>query len=423
MKNKKIISLKDMKRLKHVIFLTSIFRKREMTRTELAACTGINLGVVTILINELLGAKLLIEEDARNHEAGDKNRKGNSLKINPEHGAICAINILPKIITYTLYNMKLEKIEEFTVENSEEIILQKLFERLVISIDHLIQIKPEFRNDLLGIGISMPVEYNQIDQKVLLDTGVSADRMDFDDALCFKYKKPVFINPSFYSRAMAEYYLGAATNMEEFIFLEVSADIQAVIVRKGRIFRTPCLSDVIKHNVIDKNGPKCSCGKSGCLGVFITIDAIIKRVRSALNNKNAIVLCEMTGVSNIKEVDFNVITRWAVEGDHFIENVVIETAEMLCAGIIDIMDRFNIKNAVLDGEVVRLRNFSYALAEKWANYILFQSERCNITIASIAPEEINLGNGAIVLSNYLETCCNENKLVYYNNHLKKYPYN
>jgi len=421
-KNNKVVYIKDMKRTNQVIFLNAIFYQKEMSRTELAEFTGLNPATVAVLTKELLDIKMIVEIWEITPNSGKKVTKVSLLQINPHGGCICAVSVLSNTITYTLFNMQLDKIEEFIVENSEEIILQQLFENLVENIDLLLANRPKVSKKLLGISISIPREYDDMDRKVLLDTGVSADRMNLDFALGFKYKQPVFIEPTIHSRAIAEYYLGAAKNMEEFIFIDVSEDIQTVVVQKGQIVKMPLVvHSNLGHIIIDRNGPKCSCGQRGCLGVLVTTGAIVKRVKRELLGEKATLVHELSG-GDMNQVNFDMIIRCTNEGDRFIEDIIAKTAEMLCTGIFNMMALLNINNVVIDGKVGRLTNFSHALAEAWGKHILFQKERSCLLVTSLPLEEVNIGNGAIVLSTYLETGFIENELAAYDSNYRKYEY-
>jgi N-acetylglucosamine repressor len=401
MKKSNIVNLKDMRRINQAVFLHRIFREREITRTQLAVCTGLSPATVSVLTKELLEIEMLVEVGEGESKGG---RKPILLQINPYRGYICGINVTTNAITYTLFNMQLEKLDEFSVENSEEIILQQLFESLVSNIDILLDSRPEVREKLIGIGISIPREYDHVDQKVLLDTGVSADRMKMDIALCFKYGKSIFIERAIHSRAVAEYYLGAARNVEAFIYIDISEEIQIAVVQKGKVVKTPLWGDKdLRHMVIDRKGPKCSCGKRGCLGVFLTTRVIVERVKKELAAEKGTLAYRLSGGDESK-INIDLINQCANEGDCFIQDIIREMTETLCIGIHNMIPLVNIPHVVVGGKVVgQIHFFSRALSEAWSNYTLFQTERVRIHVTFLQQEEVNIGNGAIVLDNYLET--------------------
>lgn len=263
MKAANVVSLKDMKRINQAIFLHIIFRKREASRAELAIFTGLRPAAVSILTKELLDMEMIVETRERKPTGC---RETGQLQINPYGGYIGAVNVTAETITYTLFNMQLEKIAEITVENTEESNFQQLFEKVVRYIDILLDKEWEAREKLIGIAISIPRECNHLDQKVLFDAGVPADRMKLDAALSFRYGKPVVIEPVIHSRAIAEYYLGAAKNVEEFIFMDISEEIEIAVVQKGKVIKMPLwLNNDLKHMAINREGPRCTCGKRGCL--------------------------------------------------------------------------------------------------------------------------------------------------------------
>ena len=397
MRKNQAVSLKDMKKMNKSTILKSIWRKEEVSRTELAESTGLSPATVSALIEELLNERMIIEVGAGASSGG---RKPILLRMNPTGGYICAVSILSTSITYTLFNMKLEKNEEFIVRNSEEIIIQSLFENLIDNITMLLTNNGISNERLLGIGISISSEYDAIDKRVLFNTGVSVDRMDLDKALSFQYKKPVFIENEINARAIAEYHLGVAKYKDEFIYIDVSEDIQATIVQNGEVLKNPILqNNNMGHMIIDRNGPKCACGKKGCLQVFASINAIVKRVKVGLIDDRDMVLNNSIN-GDLQKVDFEIIMGLAKEGNRFIKDIISEVLEALCVGILNLITLFSICNIVISGKIRRIPYLPEVLPVIARKYGLVKKEGISIMIATMPHEVVNIGNGAIVINNY-----------------------
>lgn len=420
MKAVNVVNLEEMKRINQAIFLHTIFRKREISRAQLAMLTGLGPATVSVLIQELLDMEMLVE--AKEVKSTGP-RENVPLQINPYGGYICTVDVAAQNITYALFNMQLEKLDEIIVGNSEETVLQQLFESLVSHIDRLLDKGREVQEKLIGIAVSIPREQNPVGQKVLLDTGVSADRMNLDMALRFIYGKPIFIAPAVHSRAIAEYYLGAAKNVEEFIFIDISEELEMIVVQKGKVVNIPFWAENdLKHIAIDRKGPKCSCGKQGCLEAFLTTRSILKRVKKSRTGQPEAGTCRMPDTYE-EPINLEQINQWANEGDPAVQKIIMEAADALCIGIHHMISLIQIPNVVIAGKVSRIHFFFRTLSEVWANYTMFQNRFAYIHITFLAQEEANLGSGAMVLNHYLETDFIKNKLTNLNPIQRRYNYN
>lgn len=400
MEKKRSVNLKDMKRMNKAAVLHAIWRRQEISRTELSEATGLSPATVSVLTEELLAEKIISEVRVGESSGG---RKPILLQINPGGGLICAVNVLPETITYTLFDMHLDTIDEFVVKNSAEIVIQRLFENLITNIDRLLSKRANEKNSLIGIGISISREYDEIDKKVLLDTGVSADRMELDQALRFQYQTSVFVEFGINARAIAEYHLGVAKNMEAFVCIDIGESIQAAVVQKGQIVKNPLLqSSSLGHMIIDRNGPKCNCGQRGCLGLFSTIGAIVRRAKLGLMEGKRTLLQSCVG-EDVNKVNYDVVAHCANKGDSLLLDIIREAAEALCIGIVNFLALFRIRDVVISGTIRKAHFFPQALIEAAKNYGFMQSEGITILEASVPEEAVNIGNGANVLSHYFQT--------------------
>lgn len=400
MEKKKNINLKDMKNINKAAVLKSIWKNGELSRSELAEKTGLSPATITALTEELLLENRIIETVTGESSGG---RKPMMLRINPVGGYICAVNISTSCIVYDLINFNLEKIAQFKEPISEEIILQSLYESLIARIDILLKESGIAAGKLIGIGISFPDSlYRDISKKVMLDTGISADRMEIDEALRYRYKTPVFIQSEIDAKAIAEYYLGAVKNPGGFIYMEVGEHIQVRIVYDGKLMNSPLIkNEDLGHMIIDRNGPKCECGKRGCLDVMASFSALIKKIVKAMNSRKR---AETGRASEKLDIDYINSHSHIYEEDHIIKTAIAEVADALYAGMLYLSSIFSIRNFVVGGKIRRIDCFAEALNKVNDQYSLSldSSDGNKITIQApaVSDNSINIGNGAVVLSNF-----------------------
>lgn len=395
----KSINLKDMKRINKAIILNNIWKCEQLSRTELSEKIGLSPATITALVEELLSEKMIEELGVKESTGG---RKPVMLKINSNGGYICAINVMKYCITYTIINMDLENIYELSVRNYEEIIIQDLFESLVTNIDAVLSVKGIAKEKLIGIGINFCKEYEEIDKKVMLYTGLSADRMNLDQALSFYYKKPAFIETEINIKAIAEYHFGNAKYYDGFIYIDVSDHVNASIVYEGAIVKSPLLQNNDRlHMIIDRNGAKCSCGRRGCIDVIASLTAVLKKTAIGLNEGKDMPLFIAVN-KDTKKIDINLVIKYANEGNGFIRTIINEVSEALCICILNFSSILNIHNFVIGGNARKIEYFPESLLNAAKKFNLTQDNKIIITMAALSEDCINMGNGAIVLNNYFK---------------------
>ena len=143
--------------------------------------------------------------------------------------------------------------------------------------------------------------------------------------------------------ALAEARSGAGRRYREIFYATVGTGIGTGIVFDGRIYhgRTGAAGEG-GHNTIDFRGPRCGCGKRGCIEAFACGPAIASRARTKLMEHTAggVTLLELAG-GNIDKVTTEMVGRACAAGDPVAKETMEETVEFLSiwvGNMIDLLD-------------------------------------------------------------------------------------
>jgi glucokinase len=143
--------------------------------------------------------------------------------------------------------------------------------------------------------------------------------------------------------ALAEAQWGAGRGYRQIFYATVGTGIGTGIVFDGRIYHghTGAAGEG-GHNTIDFRGPRCGCGKPGCIEAFACGPAIAKRARTKLAEQAArgAVLLELAG-GNIEKVTTEMVGRACAAGDPVAKETMEETVELLSiwlGNMIDLLD-------------------------------------------------------------------------------------
>ena len=139
---------------------------------------------------------------------------------------------------------------------------------------------------------------------------------------------------------LAEALWGAGRGYRNVFYTCIGTGIGCGILFDGRIYhgRTGAAAEG-GHTTIDHNGPRCGCGKKGCIEVLASGTAIGKRARAKLAEKRGqkSMMLELAG-GHLEAVNCEIVGRACEAGDPVAKEVLFETLELLAIWLGNIVD-------------------------------------------------------------------------------------
>lgn len=172
------------------------------------------------------------------------------------------------------------------------------------------------------------------------------------------YHVPVKVENDANAAARAETIWGAARGFRYVFYATVGTGIGTGIVLDGRIYhgRTGAAGEG-GHVTIDYRGPKCPCGKHGCIEVLAAGPAIARRARARIAAepaRGAALLALAQG--NVDSVSSEMVGKGYAAGDALAKEILQETAELLAIWLGNIVDLFDPDVLVVGGGVAAMLN-------------------------------------------------------------------
>ncbi|MHB8597200.1 MAG: ROK family protein [Ktedonobacteraceae bacterium] len=135
-----------------------------------------------------------------------------------------------------------------------------------------------------GIGICVPGSLDAEERRPLMIPSVpSLNAFPICDFLEARYSLPTQLHVDVDAALLGEQYFGAGKGFQRVLFLTVNTVVGAAFVHNGRLERTT--QQYVGHSchlLLSPTGPRCSCGKRGCINSMISISAMQKMVQRAL---------------------------------------------------------------------------------------------------------------------------------------------
>jgi glucokinase len=165
------------------------------------------------------------------------------------------------------------------------------------------------------------------------------------------FKMPVKIDNDANAAALAEATWGAGRPYRSVFYVGIGTGIGTGIVFDGQILHGASgAAGEGGHMGIDMRGPRCNCGKRGCVEVFASGPAIAGRMRQRLQADPSSRLLGLP-VNGLEKVTAELVGQTAAKGDPLALSVINEVVEILAYWLGNIIDLIEPDVVIMGGGV------------------------------------------------------------------------
>ncbi|MFH0732533.1 MAG: ROK family protein [Candidatus Omnitrophota bacterium] len=255
-------------------------------------------------------------------------------------------------------------------------------------------------SDLAGIGIGVPGIVDYKNGIVYELTNIKGwKEITLGRILRSYFQVPVIVDNDANAFAMGQLAWGAALGVKDAICVTLGSGVGGGIIINGKIYRgsASCAGE-IGHICIDANGPKCGCGRRGCLEAFVGNKYIVKRAKKYIKSKKRTILINMAG-GKLSRITPELITKAAKKKDLLAIEVLKETGSYLGVGLAGIVNVLNPKMLIIGGGVSKAGEFIFTSLIKQLNITAMKPHLKGLKIirASFPDEAGIIGAAALVL--------------------------
>ena len=159
---------------------------------------------------------------------------------------------------------------------------------------------------------------------------------------------PVAVDNDANCAALGEKTFGAGESVKNLFYYTVSTGIGGGLIINGEIYHGASFdAGEIGHSVLLPNGPKCNCGKRGCLEALASGTAI-SRIAQELVTKNSLILKLAGKKKNIGAV---IVEQAALKGDRLARQIYQQAAFYLGLSVANVIQIINPEMVVIGGGV------------------------------------------------------------------------
>ena len=209
------------------------------------------------------------------------------------------------------------------------------------------------RRDVLGVGVGAP---GPLDLRAgIVRTAPNLGWTDYPlrDEVARAVGLPVNLDNDANCATYGEWWRGAGRGFRLMVGITVGTGIGGGVIVDGQLVHGGSGSaGEIGHTTIDFTGRRCACGNYGCLEAYASGPNIAARAREGLEAGAESVLMDLVD-GNPARITAITVYEALVLGDAYANEVMLETAKILGAGVANVVNTLNPDAVVIVGGVTR----------------------------------------------------------------------
>lgn len=326
-----------------------------ISRKAIAQLSGLSPASVSGISGEFIERGLVYEVGEADGE-GRAGRREVLLRLNSHAGYVVGIKLAVRAIECVLTdldanvlhatNTPLPFIDQANLV-PETFPPEKMIQATIEAVEGLLDLARIDAARLLGIGVGV----NGI---VDADKGVSrmAPHFGWRDVplaapLAAHFGIPVLLDNDVRTLTIAEQLFGAGRDVDHFIAVAVGQGIGTGVVSHGQVLRGASNgAGEFGHIVLQPDGPRCSCGKYGCVESLAAEPAILRQIREACAAGTP------SALATLQPLDLEAVARAADAGDELARSVLSTAGRWLGIGIASLVNIVNPELMIINGEAV-----------------------------------------------------------------------
>lgn len=199
--------------------------------------------------------------------------------------------------------------------------------------------------------------------------------------------------------ALGEYAFGAGRGAKCMVMLTLGTGIGSGLIIEGRSWNG--VSEVapeMGHHIILADGPRCSCGRYGCVESLCRRDAIVDRAARKAHQGRYTSLIEKSG-HDLRYVTPAMIAEAAREGDQVSIETLEETGYYLGIAVANIINIFNPDKIIIGGGIAQAGDLLFNPIRRTVevNALYEALQVCQILPAALGDDAGVLGGAALAL--------------------------
>lgn len=386
------------KSINRALLLQGIRKHGEISRTELAAVTGLTSGTVSNITSDLLEEGLVQVKGTVGSTGG---RPQVLLEINPDARLAIGTNVGSTKIISVLTRLDGSIVTRSDVPMDRTWSLERQVQQIVRSIQNVFPESEELQGRVIGIGLGVPGLLVSESGISVFSPNLGWRNVPIKSLIEERVGYPVILDNSVRVGALGERWWGTESQVSDLVALYVGTGVGAGLILNGQIYRGHNeAAGEIGHVVVAAHGDRCSCGKRGCLEAVASGPAIARRAVGRMRDGQQSLLEDICR-------DYDAMTsehvyKAAKQGDQLSLEVLTEAARYIGTGMSILINLFNPQVLVFNGGVSQSWDITGQAIVETAKSLIFEGSNPEVRIirSSLGDSVGPLGAATLVIERF-----------------------
>jgi predicted NBD/HSP70 family sugar kinase len=218
--------------------------------------------------------------------------------------------------------------------------------RIAAALDGALADRELNRGQLAAIGVGVPGRVDVTTGVVSLAVNLGWHNLPLGSQLVDRYQVPIRVENDVRAAAAGLHERRVLGDDADLAYLSIGTGISAGVVLDGRLHRgARGLAGEIGHVVLDRDGPLCPCGLSGCLEVLASGPAIARRAEAAIEAGEQSALRGQGPLTAIE------VYRAASDGDPLALRITEAAGDHVARAVHELVMAYDVGRVVIGGGV------------------------------------------------------------------------
>ena len=268
-------SFKNMKKQNQKNILSLIKNEDGISRSQIADKLKISRATVTNIVRELISYELVQEAAVGKSRGG---RRPMLLNLKSKGAFVIGIEWGIDSVKAVLLNLKAKIIADDQIEVQSHDFEE--YKKISFNLIEKYQNKLEDQTKIIGIGLGIHGLVDPEKGLSIFTPHFNWDKINIKKVIAKKFDYPIFIDNDVRMMAAGEIWQGR----DDFVFINTGSGIGSALVFKSKLhYGNNYAAGELGHMKVKDGGPKCHCGKNGCLESLASKESIILRYKKLKN--------------------------------------------------------------------------------------------------------------------------------------------
>lgn len=212
-------------------------------------------------------------------------------------------------------------------------------------------------SQILRVGVSFGGPISKDRTTVLHSHHVADwDGIRLTDQISQVFGIPAYMDNDANAAALGEWYFGAGKGAENMVYIQVSTGVGAGLILNGQLFRGSALAGEFGHIIVQPGGPRCACGRFGCVESLCSGWALARDGKAALREASLHSPLRELCAGDPDQISAKTVIEACRRGDAQAEAILRRAFTGLAIGIANVVSLFDPDTLVLGGGVTRAQD-------------------------------------------------------------------